>query len=211
MSKKKLSMEEHAATKFGGEKSKGGVIIPGGKPVKSKKLKKIQEEIDFSQDYDQLDTDIKEYNSIVTTLDKDYAEFTPFNGVIVRAFHKEMLVDENTGLVISAPKTVIPDMGVQGAPVEMIESPWAFSRKAVVVSVPEDFKAYKAGDIVQLSHDAVLVTKMRQDDFRVIHSFTLWEHQDFQPPTSKKDKHYGYFLIDPYKHIHGRISAADTK
>jgi hypothetical protein len=201
--KMKTTMQDHATNKFGGEKTKSGIIMPSKKVIKSKKVVKTTPD----QDYDQLDKDIIDYNNKVTTLDKDYKEFTPFTGIIVRAFHKEMQKDPKTGLVISAPTTIIPDMGVQGAPISKIASPWAFSRKAIIVAVPENFETYKPGEIVQLSLDAILVSKMHQGDFRVIHGFTLWEYQDFQPPTSKKDKHYGYFLIDPYKHIHGRISS----
>lgn len=204
----KTTMKEFAENSFPDGKRKTIIQMPG----KSNVEKKIDANIAAKQhNWDEMEKDIDDYNSRVTDLDPDYESFTPFREVIVRCFHLEMQKN-SSGLVSSPPIVYVPEMTQNGLGIrQTVESPWAFSRKAVVVSVPEGFIAYKPGDIVQLDRRCVVPEKPSRDtDYLLPFSFTLWEHQDFSPPRSKKDKHYGYLIIDPYKFIQGKIKGSEN-
>lgn len=198
------TMEEFAATKFGGEKKKG-IIMPGS-PIKSKKLDTLNVQ---DTNFEQLEKDIEEYNSNLSKLDKEYSSFIPNSLILIRAFHKEVVYDTSGSFIVSPPVTFVPERGVQNAVIRTSQAPWAFSRKAVVVSVPENYEKYKPGDIVQVSGGAVACVKESQKEYSLPLGFTLYEWQDMNPPISKTDKHYGYFLVDPYQHILGKLSSAD--
>lgn len=173
--------------------------------------KKLEQNIAAQKhNWDGMEKDINEYNEKVHVLDPEYAEFTPFREVIVRCFHLEMQKNDS-GLVSSPPIVYVPEMTQNGLGIrQTVEAPWAFSRKAIIVSVPEGFTAYKPGDIVQLDRRCVIPEKPGRDtDYILPFSFTLWQHQDFSPPRNKKDKHYGYLIIDPYKFIQGKIGESD--
>lgn len=195
------TMQDHAINKFAGEKSKGGIIMPGLKPVKSKKAEQVIME---NTNFDELEADIKSYNSKILELDTDYKEFEPNTKVLIRAFHKEPVY--SNGIMISPPVSFVPERGVQGAIMRTTQAPWAFARKAIVVSVPDNYDKYKPGDIVQVSGGAVACVKESQSEFSLPLAFTLYEWQEMNPPTSKNDKHYGYFLVDPYQHIYGKLN-----
>ena len=174
---------------------------------KNSKLSKVKEsEVDTKlNDFDGFEYNeetvkkIKEYNANVTNLDSDYTSFTPRTGIIVRVFLHEPKVEGN--IVIPYTQSIIIPTQNGLANVGETESPYPYSKKAVIVSVPEVIKDLKVGDIVQIENE---VTKGypigggRSAAIAIPKAFTLhtYDKPSNTPPTDPNHKHYGYLKID---------------
>ena len=151
---------------------------------------------------------IKDYNTKVTDLDTDYTGFTPRTGIIVRVFLHEPKVEGNIVIPYTQPIVIKTQNGL--AQVAETESPYPYSKKAVVVSLPEVIKDLKVGDIVQIENE---VTKGypigggRSAAIAIPKAFTLYTYDkpSNTPPTDPNHKHYGYLKIDS-RDIAGIIS-----
>lgn len=169
-----------------------------------------QKDVKFNTDpgkWDEHNAEINEYNDRIRELDEDYASFIPHKELVVRAFHKSYEKSKD-GMIISEPKVWVPLRTANGlGNITTMASPWAFKNLAVVVSVPEGYEKYKPGDIVQVFWGVVLPQpKQKFDDDRDVlpNAFTLYSYQEVTPPKNIKDKHFGYFMVDPYKGIMGK-------
>lgn len=144
---------------------------------------------------------IKNYNDNISVLDEDYKSVTPVHFAIVRAYHIEA-TKTKSGLII-APKIPMKEMTQNGIGIrQTIDSPWAFSRKCVVVAVPEHVNHIKSGDVVEINRRCVLAEKPSVDaPAHLAHGFTLSDWYDFEAPTDIANKHFGYLAVDPINDI----------
>ena len=151
--------------------------------------------------WDKTEQLIKDYNSNINVLDEDYKSITPVHIAVVRAYHIEA-TRTKSGLII-APKIPMKEMTQNGIGIrQTIDSPWAFSRKCVVVAVPEHVTHIKAGDIVEINRRCVLAEKPSVDTpAHLAHGFTLSDWYDFEAPTDISNKHFGYLAVDPINDV----------
>ena len=143
------------------------------------------------------DAKLKEYNKNLTNLDPMYSEgIKPTRKVIVRVFCNTSFVDES-GQVHSAKTMVaIPTKSGFGS-YTMLESPFPYSRKAVVVNTPE-YTKLKKGDIITLSRTPVTAAPVGSGNdgtLVVPFSFVHPLADNEQIPYDPSNQHFGYLLI----------------
>lgn len=199
-------MDQFAADTFR-DPNRPHLINMGGSSVKSD-APKIEFQVDPGK-WDEHDAEIQKYNEKIRTLDEDYQAFIPHKDLLVRAYHKEYERGENN-IIISEPKVYVPLKTANGlGNITTMASPWAFKNLVVVVSVPEGYEKYKPGDVLQVAWGLVLpMPKQKYDDDRDVlpHAFTLYSYQEVTPPKSVNDKHFGYFMVDPYQGVLGKVN-----
>jgi len=201
------TMEEHAKKEFPKGKKKTIIHMPDQKLIGvDKDRTKVQEAQINKEHWDKQAKLVKQYNENLTNLDEDYKQFVPHKDLVVRAFYKDY--EERNGILM-VPKVnqlVMTQNGVGF--LEPEESPFVFKNLVVVVAVPEGYEKYKPGDILQVTWNLVLpVPKQKNDTNRNVlpNSFTLHTYQEITPPENIEDKHFGYFLADPYNQIVGKV------
>lgn len=141
---------------------------------------------------------LKKYNEEVMTLNPKYSEeLKPLNKILVRCFLIEP-TRTKSGMIIPHTITVsIPTQSGAGH-VEEVESPFPYSKQAVVVAVPDNFDLFDQGDIVQLNGEPIHPIPTRAGKgagIMIRHGFCHhdWKHDHL--PTNVEDEHYGYLLI----------------
>lgn len=146
------------------------------------------------------------YNKGIRNIPVEYSEFVPYRKVIVRCYVLEYI--EKNGILVK-PEIMVPMKTPNGYTVErMVNSPYPYSRRAVVVSVPENFTSFNAGDEVLLDKHVVLANKENKNaDFHLPHGFTTDSWPQIEPPTNMKDEHYGYLIVEPNTHILGKLKS----
>lgn len=175
------------------KKTKSGLIIPDDAP----NLKDHSWDTVFQERID--------YNNRITELDPDYAAFKPYRNMIVRMFLIAPKVNES-GIIESTGDRQVFAQGSQGTWIDPQKTSYPFSRKAIVVAVPEDNKTFSPGDIILLDRHMVVTERPSKDMPELVKfAFTLPEWPDFHQPTDVKDKHYGYLCIDPFRGVQGWI------
>ena len=154
-----------------------------------------------SENYDEKMYDsIVEYNSKVETLDPDYTSIQPMSDVLVRVF---LQVPEKTsyGLIIPIKKQLqVPTKAGVGAWYE-VESPFPYTTKAVVVSVPKMLQeTLKPGQVVQLGNDQVVARIVGNGENASVEVKNGYLHPDATHATKDpNDKYYGYLLIPSFE------------
>lgn len=145
---------------------------------------------------------IYEYNRNVTTLDEDYANIVPTSKILVRVFLHEPHTTEH-GL-LEPYRQLIPIQTNAGVGTLMeIESPFPYTNKAIVVSVPAGYTSIKPGNLVQLESNPIKPIATGNGANARIHIPLSYMHPTaptLEIPQNCKDKHYGYLLI-PYHEI----------
>lgn len=201
-----LTMQESATElerKRGKEKRKkvNPLIIPDNTLIG---VKSTSEKNALNTQFDKYDEDVKWYNENITGFDEEYTKFVPQRGVIVRCFLVEGKWTE-LGVYLK-PNITVPVKTANGMTFkEYQDSPYPYSPKAVVVSIPRNYSTYKPGDVVILDRYVVQATKVNVEaPFHLPAGFTMPSWAEMEPPTDIKDRHYGYLLIEnPIKHILG--------
>lgn len=152
---------------------------------------------DFKFD-DDLERKLVEYNASISTLDPDYLQLIPRNDVLVRVFVKELEKTEAGLYLPNKAQVQVPTRSGVGIIGEM-ESPYPYSQKAVVVSVPPYITDLKAGDVVILASPTVLGTPVGQGDDAMITVRYGFTHPDFYSerhlPADPSNKNYGYLAV----------------
>lgn len=112
------------------------------------------------------------------------------------------------GGVLIKPSIEVPVKTQNGMAIkEMTDSPYPFSRKAVVVSIPEGYQTFKVGDEVLVDKHCVMATKINDNaPFHLAKGFTMDTWTEIEPPTNMLDPHYGYLLLEPNTEILGKTS-----
>lgn len=142
---------------------------------------------------------ILNYNRTLGTIDPKYATVQPLQDILVRVFLIEPEVTES-GFIVPH-KEILPvptNLGV-GQYAEA-ESPFPYSKKAVVVSVPSDFTKLKQGDIVYLSGNPVeakIIGSASNAYFKVKNEFFMSDTIK-NTPLDITSPHYGYLMVSPY-------------
>lgn len=142
-----------------------------------------------------------EYNKNVTNLDPTYSNLTIANGqVLVRVFQKELEYNETLNMYIEE-ELAINVSHQSGQGFKAVKNPYSFSRKAVVISAPNN-SSFKAGMIVGLTYEAIVVRGIPQGHdtpvFNIQHSFLHPECRLLEMPEKIDSEHYGYLLIPPH-------------
>lgn len=141
------------------------------------------------------------YNKDITNLNPLYNNLTIANGqVLVRVFQKEMEFNETLNYYFQEELTInVSHESGQGF--KAVKNPYSFSRKAVVISAPNN-SSFKAGMIVGLTYEAIVVRGIPQGKdtpvFNIQHSFLHPECRLIEMPEDITSEHYGYLLIPPH-------------
>lgn len=204
--KMQTTMSDVATAKFPDEKSKTMFFMDKFDKITAKEDNPIVNEYTESQKHwEENENFIREYNDRIGQLDEDYASFVPTGVVIVRCYHLVAHKSDN-GIIIPLDIPMM-EMTQNGLGVrKTYNSPWAYSRKAVVVSVPEGMDLYKPGDVVELHRKCVLPEKRSvEHQAHLPYGFTLSDWYDFEPPTHPGDKHFGYLAVNGFNDIIGKF------
>jgi hypothetical protein len=135
-----------------------------------------------------------EYNETIERVSSKYSQFRPVGDLLVRAFVKP--VESNNGLIIYDLRDKIPILANAGnAPHRMIDNPYNYQPKAIIVAVPDGEKFYKPGQIISIPQSLVRAPIPMSEYLDITYGFTHPDYLHLQPPTNKKDIHFGYLLI----------------
>lgn len=143
-----------------------------------------------------------EYNEKITELDPLYTVLSPVSKILVRC--KVLVPYRSDGGLIMKPSVMVPiRTGNEIGWLDAKESPWPYSREAIIVALPEGYKergVYKVGQIVQLTDGPVRArpTKGGEDAEIILpsgYAHPLWKDAMF--PQKVTDRHYGYILVNP--------------
>jgi len=186
---KKISMKEHIAskanTKNASKSSKDEFVLHSS----------------FDTDFNDK---LKEYNTRVTNLDKDYTALKPRFDVLVRVFVKPMETKDGV-LIPNTIPVMAPTNSKQGY-IGAIEPKHPYSQKAIVISVPEEVTDLKVGDTVYLASSPVKAQAFGKGDNahlmipnQFIHPDAAGDYPIDEPvPVNPEDKNYGYLLVKPF-------------
>lgn len=153
---------------------------------------------------DQEKEDRENYNKTINEHLPEYTSFIPMRKVVVRCYVMEDY--EQGGIMIRPDYQVFPRTANGMGVMEPETSPYPYSRKAVVVAVPEGIASIKAGDIVLLNRGTVLTTKANVNTpFHLPNGFTTESWPELEPPTNMQSPHYGYLIVEPTTDIIGKI------
>jgi hypothetical protein len=189
------------------------------KPAKRKSLKDhiadkgIAEEtslpemaLDIPSEYfnEEENQKLVEYNKKVTEIDPLYSKLTPRFDLLVRVFVNPL--EEKDGILI--PNTIAVRSQTKAGPgfAGIIENRFPYSRKAVVISVPDEITDLKSGDIIYLSETPVQAKALGTGNNAVtiipnkfVHPDEAYKYSAVQPiPVDPTDPNYGYLLVKPY-------------
>lgn len=144
------------------------------------------------------------YNERVTTLDEEFTKLKPFNKVMVRVFVNTLDTDSEGLLQPNVQLVPVPTRSGIGNVVE-VENPFPYSRKAVVVAVPDGYaNALTVGEVITLAHNQVKPKPVGSGDAFMINIDGAFIHPDFDdmngfPPKDPDHKTYGYLLVDMFQ------------
>lgn len=150
---------------------------------------------------DEVIEDLKNYNKNIEDIDDIYKGVKPRFKVLLRCFVSEVRKDDN-GLII--PNTIpipIPTKSGMGD-MALVETPWPYSKKAVVIAAPEGSNLEK-GDIVMLAKQPItgVVGRGNNAMLSISDGFIHPDEQGKYPagfPTDPNDKNYGFLLKADY-------------
>lgn len=139
------------------------------------------------------------YNENIFNLNPEYTELKPIRKVLLRVFTLPAKTDDNGILIANTlyvKKLTDSGFGYAGE----IENPFPYSKKAVVIAVPEVLKSsLNVGEIVLLSDDQVnAVTAGSGNNAEVIIKNAFVRPDVYlkrQIPTEPSNAHYGYVLV----------------
>lgn len=147
-----------------------------------------------------LDKSIKEYNKNITKLDSRFTSLIPMNKILVRVFLKELKKNES-GLYIPQVEFVRSKTHAGVGYIGEVESPFPYSKQAVVVSVPDNnATSLVPGDIVLLNSKPVKAEPSGSGNEARIIIASAFTHPDLgdEVPTNPADDNYGYLLIQSF-------------
>lgn len=155
---------------------------------------------EFTEEFDQK---LISYNDRIKDLDSDYKAFRPYDNILLRLYVKPLERNESGLVVPHYEQVIIPTKSGQGA-AAVVASPYPFSRKAVIVAVPdvEWMQArFNVGDTVLLSQKQVVARSTgygEEAQIDVPNKFFLPDFYDrLGMPIDPENKSYGYILVNP--------------
>ena len=159
---------------------------------------------------DEFDEKLKAYNERIKDIHPDYGAFKPYDKILVRLYTRP-LERNSSGLVIPHYEPVqIPTRSNVGNAM-VVPSPYPFTRKAVIVALPEvDYikNRFNIGDTLILAQKQVVARSIGSGDDAAIDIPNKFFLPDFYDragmPIDPEDKNYGYILIEP-RDIEGSI------
>jgi len=153
--------------------------------------------IKFNED---MDASIKQYNKNILELDPEYTKLKPMQKVLVRVFLKELRKTED-GLYLPNTEFVRLKTHAGVGYVGEVESPFPYSQKAVVVSVPDSVTTIKSGDIVYLSNKPIQAVPDGSGNEARITIPNAFIHPELGDDlsTNPNDRLYGYLQVNYFE------------
>ncbi len=168
-------------------------------PIFEDDMQPRENEEDFPIAWDAKFNDtLKEYNEKITELNPLYSSLVPRHKVLVRIFAKELTITPDGLVLPNTQRVSIPTKAGYGT-IGEVENPYPYSRKAVVVAVPEYVKDLTPGMLVQLGEDQTRGMAIGAGAGAVITIPNCFTHHSFtenEPPIDPMNPHYGYLLVD---------------
>jgi len=150
---------------------------------------------DFSQEFDDA---IHAFNDRNYTLDPDYTSIRARSKVLVRVFLKPLEKDENGIILPNLEQVGIPTNNGVSYVGEM-ESPFPYTQRAVVVSVPKFIEDINVGDTVLLSRKPTVGRATGRGDNATIQIPQAFLHplkyKSNYPPINPENPAYGYLSV----------------
>ena len=166
----------------------------------------LKKELDYSTEQltnftEEEIVDFTQYNERVTQLDPMYTSLAPRGrDVILRLMVKDFTVKNDDVLIESKMDFIPVKSGANSSIVYMqVPSPYAFTRKAVVISVPNEHFDIKPGDTVVLREKLQIGFKNQdQGEVSVQGAFVHPDYEDnyTHVPEDPNDPHFGYVIVD---------------
>lgn len=136
-----------------------------------------------------------DYNKEIENLDSRYTDLRPLNKIIVRSYVKN-LKDENGLIQPNTAPIVIPTRSGVGA-LQLLDNPWPYSKRAIIVSIPSWEQELKVGMTIQLNNAPVRAMNRGSDyGLAMPNGFQHYEYEDIEPPKDPEHEDYGYLLVD---------------
>jgi hypothetical protein len=147
---------------------------------------------------------IQDYNATITNFHEAYKSFVPFRDVLVRVYLKPTTRSESGILLPNIDYLPIKTNNNVGTLIE-VPNPYPYTRKAVIVNVPEGTTHVATGDSVLLGRNMVaseLVGKGKEATVRIPACFIHPEvSETTTPPLDPENPNYGYCLIPSFEII----------
>lgn len=177
----------------------------------------------FDREKKEIDKNIQEellnsltYNTIINKIPKEYQQFQPLNSYLIRFFRRvpELKYGNLYIPVINRDdiaKVKINSFTGQVITGKQVKSDFRFSKKAIVIAVPDYEKQIQPGDIV-----AVVPPEVGQEvtDFGSFLAYTGWfVHPDsniFDPVQDVRNPHFGFALYSK-NYILGKLGHAQIE
>lgn len=145
----------------------------------------------------ELKESIDKYNNSIFDLNKLYTDLETREKVLVRVFLNPLKI-ENDIVIPNIEEIPIRTRAGHGNH-NLVENPYPYSLKAVVVVTPPFVKDIKEGDLVLLSNKQVQGVSIGASNDAIItipNKFTHPNYNNPQPPVDPTNEHYGYLLVD---------------
>jgi hypothetical protein len=149
----------------------------------------------------------KSYNDNITNYASNYANFVPYQGVLVRVYLRDLAEVNNLFLGNSSgyDKIQIPSANVQGATWRTVDNPFPFLGKCVVVNVPAHITNIAKNDILAIPQLQAGAARKGDDSVIVYEHFFVHPDSGFSLPVKDfNSPDFGYAII-PTGIIQGKI------
>lgn len=149
----------------------------------------------------------KDYNANIANVTEAYANFKPYQQILVRVFVREIKEGKlYTGESSGFDKINIPSANVQGATWRTVDNPYPFAGKCLVVGVPQHITNIKVGDILAIPQ-LPASSGRKGDDTVIIYEYFFIHPESNQnlPDKDMTSEHFGYALI-PQSIIYGFLN-----
>lgn len=149
----------------------------------------------------------KYYNENIHTHDDIYANFVPYQGVLVRVYLRQAMEVNNlfVGDINGFDKIQIPSANVQGATWRTVDNPFPFLGKCVVVNTPSHVTNIQKGEILAIPQLQALAARKGDDSVIVYEHFFVHPDSGYMLPVKDfKSSSFGYAII-PTGIIQGKI------
>lgn len=165
-------------------------------------VEKTEREIDIEINAFDADKNSKyaAYNASVLELNPLYTSIKPIRKVIVRTYVQEATTDENG--ILRSPSIYVKKVTESGyGYAGVIENPFPYSRKVVIVAVPENLKlSLSPGEVVVLEDEQVqCFARGKGDNAETVVKNAFVRSDIYNEPTIPQDptnEHFGYLKID---------------
>lgn len=156
----------------------------------------VLDNLDELKGFDRSSNALILYNRFINCVDPLYGNLKPHSGIIIRSFVKDQMFTEG-GLYkgIGKQKVEVATLQRGGYTKDVVNDPFGFSEKCIIVAVPEHEELLKPGQIHAYKRARVYAPVAGQSDvFDYDNSFLHPDSGYVHPPTDPTNRHFGYML-----------------